>query len=93
MYLMRRTSLSSSSPISRDIIASSGSGAVPISNFSDTISQGRLWRTDQDDLYSGFAIKGDLAIPRGTTPTFDFPSIAVYVRSQPPIMIREFAQV
>ena len=50
-----------------------------MSNFSDVMSQGRLWRTDQDDLYSGFAIQGEVAIPRGATPTFDFPSISVRV--------------
>ena len=77
IYLVRRTSLSSSSR--GNLSSSETSGAIPISNFSDVISQGRFWLADQDDQHSGFAVQGEVAIPRGATPTFDFPSISVYV--------------
>lgn len=55
-----------------------GEGIV---NLVDTVGMARAWRTDTADARAGFAIRAEVDIPRGATPTFEFPYCTVNVGS------------
>lgn len=82
-YLSKHTSLMSFNPTASNMVVSPSGGRVGdpgrFSTFTDTVSKARLWRTEGVDMRGGFAIRGEVDIPRGATPSFSFPSISVRV--------------
>lgn len=79
--LAKHTILSSNSSTSGSTVSIVLAGADRISNMTDVVSAGRIWRADEEDIRSGFAIRAEVVIPRGTTPSFAFPYITVSVGS------------
>lgn len=86
-YLTKHTALLPNTPAAGNVVSNpiersgggGGGGGARLSSFTDTVSRGRAWRTEGSGQSDVFAICGDIVIPRGSTPTFEFPSIGVYV--------------